>query len=302
MVARAILKTHPQVRALIGPEPRSAIVIALVVPMQLGLAYWIRDAPWYVMIFVAYLLGAFLSKALWVMIHECAHNLVFRSRLANEIAGAVANLPHVLPTSNLFRQGHLRHHAHMGEYAIDSDLPSRWEAALTSFGFAGKALWLLFFPVCSASRIFRVGARVDATLVVTSVVQILFDVVVVLVAGWGALFYLTLSLFFSLGLHPLGARWLQEHHIVQEPQETYSYYGVLNYPAFNIGYHNEHHDFASIPWNRLPRLRALAAEFYDDRAKHSSWTKILLRFLFDKNDCLYRRMIRGTVPSKPAGT
>ncbi len=173
--ARAILKTHSEVRALIGPEPKSAIVIALAVPTQLGLAYWIRDAPWYVMVLVAYLLGAFLSKALWVMIHECAHNLVFRSRLANEIAGAVANLPHVLPTSNLFRQGHLRHHAHMGEYAIDSDLPSRWEAALTSFGFGGKALWLLFFPVCSASRIFRVGARVDAPLVVTSVVQILFD-------------------------------------------------------------------------------------------------------------------------------
>ncbi|HZD30945.1 MAG TPA: fatty acid desaturase, partial [Candidatus Angelobacter sp.] len=68
-----------------------------------------------------------MSKALWVMIHECAHNLVFRSRLANETAAAVANLPHVLPSSSLFRQAHLRHHAHMGEYAIDSDLPSRWE-------------------------------------------------------------------------------------------------------------------------------------------------------------------------------
>ena len=166
-------------------------------------------------------------------------------------------------------------------------------------GLGGKALWLLFFPVCSTLRIFRVGVRLDAIVVVTALVQVLFDVAVVRVAGWGAILYLTLSLFFALGLHPLGARWLQEHHILDEEQETYSYYGILNYPSFNIGYHTEHHDFASIPWNHLPRLRALAADFYDDRAEHSSWLKILLRFLFDKNDCLYRRMIRENASPNP---
>jgi sphingolipid delta-4 desaturase len=228
-----------------------------------------EGAPFWLTLFAAYTLGAFLSKALWVMIHECAHNLVFRSRLANEIAAAAANLPQVLPMSALFRQVHLRHHAHLGEYALDGDLPSRWEAALSSAGFAGKALWLLFFPLCSGTRIFRVGARVDGVAVVTAVCQVAFDVVVVAVAGWGALLYLTLSFFFSVGLHPLGARWLQEHHIVQEGQETYSYYGLLNHLCFNIGYHTEHHDFASIPWNRLPRLRASAADFYDHRARYS---------------------------------
>ena len=296
--ASSILKRHPKVRALIGPEPMSALVIALAVPLQLGLAYLMRRAPLYVTIFIAYTLGALLSKGLWVMIHECAHNLVFRSRLANEIAGAFANLPHVLPMSALFRQVHLRHHAHIGEYALDGDLPSRWEAALTSAGFGGKALWLLFFPLCSGTRIFRVGVLVDAVAVATVVGQTLFDVAVVSVAGWGALLYLTLSFFFSVGLHPLGARWVQEHHIVQEAQETYSYYGVLNRLCFNIGYHTEHHDIASIPWNRLPRLRAMAADFYDHRAAHSSWLRILLRFLFDRNDCLYRRMIRENGPSE----
>ena len=55
---------------------------------------------------------------------------------------------------------------------------------------------------------------------------------------------------------PLGARWIQEHYTFVQGQETYSYYGILNRLAFNIGYHNEHHDFMTIPWYRLGRLRA----------------------------------------------
>ena len=228
------------------------------------------------------------------MIHECAHNLVFRSRLANEAAAAVANLPHVLPMSALFRQMHLGHHAHIGEYALDGDLPSGWEARLTSAGLPGKVLWLLLFPLFSGSRVFRVGVRIDSVAALTALFQILSDIVVVVVAGWGALLYLTLSFFFSVGLHPLGARWVQEHHIVSEGQETYSYYGFLNRLCFNIGYHTEHHDFPSIPWNRLPMLRGTAPDFYNQRLGHSSWFRILLRFLFDNNDSLYRRIVRDT--------
>ena len=48
----------------------------------------------------------------------------------------------------------------------------------------------------------------------------------------------------------MGARWIQEHYLTHGEQETYSYYGPLNTVAFNVGFHNEHHDFPSVPWNR----------------------------------------------------
>ena len=59
-----------------------------------------------------------------------------------------------------------------------------------------------------------------------------------------------------------------------------------------MGYHNEHHDLPSIPWNNLPKLRAMAPEFYDNLKYHSSWSRLLLQFVFDKRYSLYSRVER----------
>jgi sphingolipid delta-4 desaturase len=104
--------------------------------------------------------------------------------------------------------------------------------------------------------------------------------------------YLVFSFFFSIGLHPLGARWIQEHYLTYPPQETYSYYGPLNILALNVGYHNEHHDMPSVPWNNLPKLKSRAPEFYNNLVYHKSWTRLLFKFLFDKNLSLFSRMLR----------
>jgi sphingolipid delta-4 desaturase len=80
---------------------------------------------------------------------------------------------------------------------------------------------------------------------------------------------------------------------LSETQETYSYYGPLNAVAFNVGYHKEHHDFPSIPWNRLPQLKKSAPTYYDTLFSHQSWTKLFFRFLLDKNISLYSRITRN---------
>jgi len=88
-----------------------------------------------------------------------------------------------------------------------------------------------------------------------------------------------------------GARWIQEHYLTHSEQETYSYYGKLNKVAFNVGYHNEHHDFPSIPWNRLPKIREGAPAFYNTLHYHPSWTKLFFRFLFDKEISLFSHTV-----------
>ncbi|MEM6724588.1 MAG: fatty acid desaturase, partial [Bacteroidota bacterium] len=123
-------------------------------------------------------------------------------------------------------------------------------------------------------------------------VTIAFDVAIVLLLGWGAFAYLILSFMFSIGLHPLGARWIQEHYAIAPPQETYNYEGWMNNIQFNIGYHNEHHDFPGIPWNNLPKIRTYAPEYYENLVAHKSWSKLLWRWLTDKDLSLYARTIR----------
>jgi sphingolipid delta-4 desaturase len=68
-----------------------------------------------------------------------------------------------------------------------------------------------------------------------------------------------------------------------------------------VGYHNEHHDFPSIAWNNLPKLRALAPEFYDSLRSHSSWTRLLIQFLFDRRYTLFSRVERSNERS-PIGS
>jgi sphingolipid delta-4 desaturase len=100
------------------------------------------------------------------------------------------------------------------------------------------------------------------------------------------------STFFGIGLHPLGARWIQEHYTFVPGQETYSYYGILNRLAFNIGYHNEHHDLMKVPWVHLPKVKKLAPEFYDHLHAHRSLTRVLFQWLFDRDLDLYTRITR----------
>lgn len=291
---KAILQAHPEVRELIGRNPWSALVVVAVVALQLTLAWSLRGAVWWAVPVTAFCVGAFANHAMYVMIHECAHNLVFRNRSLNMVFGILADIPNVFPSSVAFRTYHLKHHSHQGDYELDADLPNRWEARLIGSWSIGKALWLLLFPVFQLTRPSRTKElKPSSGWAVANLSFVLFtDFLIVYFWGVQALVYLLCSFFFSIGLHPLGARWIQEHYLTQAPQETYSYYGILNIPAFNVGYHNEHHDFPSVPWNRLPRVRAAAPEFYDSLHAHYSWTALLLRWIFDRELSLFSRMVR----------
>ena len=46
--------------------------------------------------------------------------------------------------------------------------------------------------------------------------------------------------------------------------------------------HIKRHDLPSIPWNNLPRLRAMAPEFYDNLKYHASWSLLLFQLFFTR--------------------
>ena len=285
---KLILAKYPQVRELFGKDPLTFKITAGIFVGQLAIAAWLGWlglSYWWLSLLAAICVGAYANHANFVVIHDAIHNCVFESTLANKWTAILADLPNAFPTAMGFRCYHIKHHSHLSAYDYDADIPSKWEVEWVGNSTWRKAVWLFFFPAVQLARLSRLKGTVPIlgmwTYINIAVIAV-FDLFVLWAFGPNALLYLFFSFWFSVGgLHPLSARWVQEHFAFGPDQGTFDYYGPLNKLALNIGYHNEHHDFHEIPWNRLPELKAMAPEFYDDLRCHRSWTALLVTFVFD---------------------
>jgi sphingolipid delta-4 desaturase len=155
-------------------------------------------------------------------------------------------------------------------------------------------------------------------------VQFSFDYALTRLSGDSLqpLLYLLLSSFLAGSLHPCAGHFIAEHYFFSRvdhgtepiaeqnnpkktekktdhpldalpPPETYSYYGPLNFFTYNVGLHNEHHDFPAVPWTRLHELHRIAAEFYEPLPCHRSWVWVIWTFILDKNVGLWCRVKRA---------
>ena len=292
---REILAKHPEIASLIGRNPWTAAIIVFVFVFQTSMAVGLAqyNAAWYVAVAAAWCIGAFANHTIFVLIHEATHNLIFKNKNINRLFGILADLPNVIPTSIGFRNYHIKHHAHQGDHEYDADMASHWEAKLIGNGIFGKAVWLFFFPLFQLVRPPRLDIKLwNGWVPVNIVASLSFAFAIYYFFGGIAVLYLFGSFWFSVGLHPLGARWIHEHFLVEGDQETYSYYGPLNFFALNVGYHNEHHDFPAIPWSNLPQVRAIAPEYYDTLHYHTSWFSLWIKFLTDPTLSLFSRAER----------
>jgi sphingolipid 4-desaturase/C4-monooxygenase len=294
---RVLLRSHPEVRSLFGREPMTAFWVLLLVSVQVAAAWALRAQPVWLLLLAAWLGGALVVHGLWVLIHDCTHNLVLKRTRDNAVLQIIAGLPVIFPAAIPFRKYHLLHHRFQGDPDLDADLAGPVEARLVGNGTVRKALWLLTFFAWQAARVPRLK-RIkiwDGWYVANVAVQVAFVAAVVGGLGWRAFLYLFMSSVFAIGLHPVGARWIQEHYLTAPgDQETFSYYGPINRIAFNVGYHNEHHDLMMVPWSRLPQIKAIAPELYDSLYSHQSWSRLLIRFIFDPGLSLYSRRVRGS--------
>lgn len=283
-----ILEKYPQVRDLFGRDEVTFKITAAIFAGQIVIAAvlgWLGLSYWWLALLMAFCVGAFANHANFVIIHDAIHNCVFENPLANKWTAILADLPNAFPTSMGFRCYHIKHHSHLSAYDYDADIPSKWEVEWVGNSTLKKAVWLFFFPAIQLARLSRLKGTVPIwgtwTYINIAVIAA-FDLFVLWAFGANALLYLFLSFWFSVGgLHPLSARWLQEHFAFGPGQGTFDYYGPLNKVALNIGYHNEHHDFHEIPWTRLPQLRIIAPEFYDTLQIHRTWFALLVTFIFD---------------------
>ncbi|KAF8217777.1 dihydroceramide delta(4)-desaturase [Mycena galopus ATCC 62051] len=300
-----ILKAHPEVTKLMGHEPLTKYIVLGVVALQLYCAFALRHtkptSPLF--LFCAYAIGGTANHNLFLAIHEITHNLAFKGIVPNKLLAMFANLPIGIPYSVTFKGYHLEHHKFMGQDGIDVDLPTRLELLLLN-NVLGKVFFAIFQILFYALRPGIVRAqRFGRWHALNFIMQLLFDYALISTFGWRPFVYLLASSFFAGSLHPCAGHFIAEHYLWDGlEQETYSYYGPLNVLAYNVGYHNEHHDFPSIPWTRLPALRALAPEAYDTLPAHPSWTMVIVNFIRDKEVGIFARAKRLSKAASAAAT
>lgn len=303
---RAITAAHPEVKTLLTRDIRTFYITVGIFVLQTALAAlfgWLGTSYWWLALITAYCIGAFANHAMFVIIHDSIHNAVFENVTLNKLNAILADLPNAFPTAMGFRCYHIKHHSHLSSYDYDADVPSDWEAKLVGNIWWRKALWLFFFAIAQLTRLYRLQGTVPMWgkwNFINIGVIVVFDVAMFFLFGGMSVAYLFMSFWFSVGLHPVGARWIQEHYAAWPNQGTFDYYGPLNKVALNIGYHNEHHDFPEMPWTNLPKLKAMAPEFYDNLQAHTSWTKLFFAFIFDPKYSLHTRT-ENTTAAAPTG-
>jgi len=294
---KEILAKYPQVKELFGHDPNTKYIVTLWVLSQFGLAYLLRDSSWGLICLIAYCYGAFAAQALFLAMHEITHNLAFSKTLYNRFLGFFANTPTVVPHFSMFAKYHMEHHKYQGVDGVDADVPSTYEGNFFT-NTLKKTVWVFFQVVFYIIRPLLLKPKKPGMWeAINWTTCFVVDILIYNAYGVKPLVYMFLSGFFGCGLHPIAGHFIAEHYVFVKGQETYSYYGPLNLITFNVGYHNEHHDFPRIPGSRLPELKKMCPEYYDNLPSYNSWTKVVWDYITDPEVGPFSRVKRSPTTS-----
>lgn len=309
---KQILEKHPEIRNLSGTNPLTAVIFFIPFTLQILLAMYLEDAPFWQLLVCSYTIGALFASQMGVIGHDAAHGLIFSSpRWLNKLFACIAFTPVFFgPFANYWTTEHMYHHQ------VVVDKMNRYGSQ--GNGFLVKAIITLLFvhfisvvffissTVLTIISIFTIALKlvglrktyfiskfnlppyknfpqiIGKWFVINQIITNAFFFALYYYIGPKAVVFFYLANCFANSLHPLGMRQVQEHYLRNKSQPTNSVYGFWQFLVFNVGYHNEHHDFPNVPWNRLPQIRKIAPEFYDTLFHYNSYNEVLVNFLFDK--------------------
>jgi len=282
---KLILAKHPEIAELFVTEPLTFWISLGILALQLTMAWLMREASWYVLFPCAYIIGGTVNHSLQLAVHELSHDLCWSGRYkdtTNRLTAIMANLATGIPSGQTFKPYHMDHHQYQGVDGVDTDVPHALELHWVTNTF-GKILWILAQPLCYALRPMLIKPKPFRFWEgLNWAVQLSFNAAIIYFFGVRSFTYLITGTLLGLGLHPSAGHFIAEHYEFVAGTETYSYYGSANFFNFNVGYHNEHHDFPRIPWSKLPLVRKIAPEFYDSLPHYTSYvTQVFWPYITD---------------------
>ncbi len=120
--ARQILRSHPEIKKLFGNTPSTAFWCILLAMTLISLATLLSNHAWWLIVIAAYMIGGLININLFMLAHECNHNLVFKSEPANRWLFTFTSLP-------MFLSGHhtwwIEHHVHHNDLGAKKDFIKR---------------------------------------------------------------------------------------------------------------------------------------------------------------------------------
>lgn len=292
---KLILSKYPQIKSLYGHDPSIKYKVVLLISIQLLSLHLLHTTPIFLRIFMCYTLSGSINHMLTLSMHEASHNTVAKTIIFNRLLGITSNLTMGIPASASFRRYHLEHHRYQGEDQIDVDIPCIAEGNFFRTR-SRKLLWCFLQPLFYSLRPIIISPKKpNRWEYINLLATVIFDSLVYAYYGLSGLLYLICGTLFGMGLHPCAGHFISEHTVYNSNQETYSYYGPLNWLTFDVGYHNEHHDFPFISGKKLKFVKMIASEYYDCQPSYHSWCKVIYDYIMDQEIGPYNRIKRITL-------
>ena len=295
-----ILRDHPEVARLMRDEPVSIVMMVLMIATHLWIGLHVHRidgaAGWASAFVAAGCYGAFCAFGFQALNHELMHSIDLPGATALSLVGSGCTL--VPWFSYYFSGGHARHHKMAGTPRdIDREaffwawerVPASWPtwmdgpfgsvvwASLVGIGL--PALYVASLSVCLLGN-WRANIKELGYFAADTCATLLIHALVAWFGGGKGTFYMVLSMGFGNGflMHPLIGFWLMQHlchtepvgdgeddeYISMQPTASYSGSPLWNLLNFNCLSHVEHHDFSRVPWTKLPRLKQVAPEYYEE--------------------------------------
>jgi sphingolipid delta-4 desaturase len=125
--SRAMLKSHPEIKLLFGRSRWTAAWCLLLASAQVSVALAAPHFQWWMIVGLAYIVGAMANVGLFNLAHECNHGLVFKRKSHNRWLFTLTSLPMMLPAHHTWW---IEHHVHHNELGAKQDFVKRRRSIL----------------------------------------------------------------------------------------------------------------------------------------------------------------------------
>merc|ERR1711988_508013 len=278
---QALLKQHPELKKLDGVCWYSAPILLALVAAQWYIWSVVNQLESYLLIgFLAWLNATTLFYSLSTFIHENSHGLIlgWKNRLpaACLIELAFCSFGEQWEYTVVH---YSMHHPALNDQEKDSECPAEGHVAVLPNG--PMKYVIPFIEMLPLGTLLTQGqlsnnAQHSST---QNMMQARVVLCIVSASVYGALIYMqmwkailfaawTTSLYASRWCIALHGQSIAEHysHNLKPSKDvapTHStYYMLENALGFNTGYHDEHHTFPNVAWNKLPELRKRHPEVF----------------------------------------